>query len=74
MYVFEGDAVLVRAGVALLAEKEMTLLGAKTITEVKLVLDRSDGEEDEKNKQQRIVGGQGAEDRWMRSVREAGKA
>lgn len=74
VYVFEGDAVLVRAGVALLAEKEMTLLGAKTITEVKLVLDRSDGEEDEKNKQQRIVGGQGAEDRWMRSVREAGKA
>ncbi|KAK3940898.1 hypothetical protein QBC46DRAFT_259834 [Diplogelasinospora grovesii] len=70
VYVFEGDAVLVRAAVALLTEKEMSLLGTKTVAEVKAILDyTSDGA-----KKQRVVVGNGEEDRWMRAVRGAGKA
>ena len=73
VYVFEGDSVLVRAGVALLMQKEMALLGAKTVTEVRSILQGS-AEEEEKKDKARVVGGQGAEDRWIRAVREAGKA
>ena len=34
VYVFEGDSLLVRAGVALLLQKEMALLGTKSVAEV----------------------------------------
>ncbi|KAL2019341.1 hypothetical protein VTK56DRAFT_9721 [Thermocarpiscus australiensis] len=64
VYVFEGDALLVRAGVALLMQKEMALLGAKSAAEVQATL---------RERSPRVVGGSGEEERWMRAVREAGK-
>jgi len=71
VYVFEGDAVLVRAGVALLVRREMELLGAKTVEEVRGVLFSSR----EKGKGMTTTGGKGGEEeRWIRGVREAGKA
>ncbi|KAB5522157.1 hypothetical protein GE09DRAFT_977492 [Coniochaeta sp. 2T2.1] len=69
VYVFEGDAILVRAGVAMLVQKEMALLGAQSMDEVRAVLEK-DTEEGEK----KVVGKNGAEERWIRAVREAGKA
>jgi hypothetical protein len=73
VYVFEGDAVLVRAGVALLLQKEMSLLGAKTMDEVKAVLETgSKHASDEAAKP--VVSGNGDEDRWIQAVRDAGKA
>jgi hypothetical protein len=70
VYVFEGDAVLVRAGVALLLQHEMALLGTSSMDEVKATLaSATDGA-----KGQRVVAGNGEEDRWMKAVREAGKA
>lgn len=64
VYVFEGDAVLVRAGVAVLLEREMELLGCGTVEEVRAVV---------LGKKQRLVGKPGDEERWMKTVREAGK-
>jgi len=70
VYVFEGDAVLVRACVALLLKHEMALIGAKTTEEAKAILTgTSNGV-----KAPRVVTGNGEEDRWMAAVREAGKA
>jgi hypothetical protein len=74
VYVFEGDAVLVRAGVALLLQREMALLGTKSIDDVKSVLAEGPTESSREGKKQRVVCGNGEEDRWMRAVREAGKA
>jgi hypothetical protein len=70
VYVFEGDALLIRAAVALLLSREMTLLGAKTADEVKAIL----GERNAKVSAARVAGEVGAEDKFMMSVREAGKA
>ncbi|KAF4457052.1 hypothetical protein F53441_967 [Fusarium austroafricanum] len=70
VYVFEGDALLIRAAVALLLSREMTLLGAKTAEEVKTILD----ERNAKVSSVRVAGEVGAEDKFMMSVREAGKA
>lgn len=65
VYVFEGDAVLVRAGVAVLLEHEMALLGTKSVEEVVVAL--------KGKRKQRLVGKPGDEERWMKMVREAGK-
>lgn len=70
VYVFEGDALLVRAAVAVLLSREMALLGSKTADEVRAVLSKSETA----RSPARTVGEVGAEDRFMRSVREAGKA
>ncbi|KAF5976708.1 hypothetical protein FBULB1_6842 [Fusarium bulbicola] len=70
VYVFEGDALLIRAAVALLLSREMTLLGAKTAEEVKTILDGRNA----KVSSARVAGEVGAEDKFMMSVREAGKA
>jgi len=70
VYVFEGDAILVRAGVALLLQNEMALLGTKSMAEVKAILTyTTDGV-----KTPRVVVGNGEEERWMTAVKEAGKA
>ncbi|KAK4151046.1 hypothetical protein C8A00DRAFT_45672 [Chaetomidium leptoderma] len=70
VYVFEGDALLVRAGVALLLQKEMALLGTKSVAEVQAILEAApDGV-----KSPPAVGGNGAEERWIKAVKEAGKA
>ncbi len=76
VYVFESDTVLVRAGVALLCQSEMGLLGTKSMQEVKAVLDGriptiSDSSEPN---EPRAVSKTGEENRWMQAVREAGKA
>ncbi|KAK3990934.1 hypothetical protein QBC44DRAFT_59458 [Cladorrhinum sp. PSN332] len=72
VYVFEGDALLIRAGVALLTLKEMSLLGTKSIAEVKEVLNSAlDGN---KPASTQVLGGNAEEERWMRAVRDAGKA
>lgn len=63
VYVFEGDAVLVRAGVALLAENEGRLLVAKTPEEVLAVCAAGHS---------KTLQGRG--DDWMVRVRSAGKA
>lgn len=68
VYVFEGDSVLMRAAVALLLQKEMTLMGTTNIDEVKATLTDKAGV-----KGSRVVGGQGEEDIWMKAVKEAGK-
>jgi hypothetical protein len=65
VYVFEGDAVLVRAAVALLMDREMALLAARTVDDVRAALGAS---------KRAPVGEGGAEDRWMSLVRDAGKA
>ncbi|EFY96604.1 Rab GTPase-TBC domain protein [Metarhizium robertsii] len=70
VYVFEGDALLVRAAVALLLSREMALLGSKTSDEVLAVITRANSS----NGAARAVGEVGAEDRFMAAVREAGKA
>jgi hypothetical protein len=69
VYVFESDALLVRAGVALLLQREMALLGTKSVAEVQAVL----GVASEGGKSPRTVGGNGEEERWMVAVRDAGK-
>ncbi|KAI1841141.1 hypothetical protein JX266_012676 [Neoarthrinium moseri] len=63
VYVFEGDAVLVRAAVALLMEREGLLLTATNCADVVKMLAQGG---------QRTL--QGREDDWMKRVREAGKA
>lgn len=72
VYVFEGDAVLVRAAVALLVKNEMALLGTKTVDEVLAALSRSTTPG--QDSAQAVVARQGEEDAWMKAVREAGKA
>lgn len=57
--------MLVRAGVAVLLDHEMALLGTKTMDEVVGVL--------KGKRKQRLVGKPGEEERWMKMVREAGK-
>ncbi|KAK1783362.1 hypothetical protein QBC45DRAFT_128862 [Copromyces sp. CBS 386.78] len=71
VYVFEGDAVLVRAGIALLLQKAMSLMGTKTIQEVRAIMNNSS---DGVLRSAPILRSTGEEDRWMRAVREAGKA
>ncbi len=70
VYVFEGDAVLVRAGVAFLIGKEMALLGTSSLADVKAVLD---GHENGAKTKQPLVAQQAEEDGWMAAVRSAGK-
>ncbi|KAH8904889.1 TBC domain-containing protein [Coniochaeta sp. PMI_546] len=72
VYVFEGDAILVRAAVALLLRQEMSLLSAKTMAEVRAVLETTSA--DGTTKTPVVVARNGADDRWIRAVREAGKA
>ena len=74
VYVFEGDSILVRAAVALLVENEMTLFGAKSLDEVSVVLGTVTAGPDGGEKKQRVVSGNGADNRWISAVREAGKA
>ncbi|KAJ2969172.1 hypothetical protein NQ176_g8810 [Zarea fungicola] len=69
VYVFEGDALLVRAAVAVLLEREMDLLGSKTPDEVWAVMSKSSAS----NTAPRAVGEVGAEDKFIQAVRSAGK-
>ncbi|KAL2264152.1 hypothetical protein VTK26DRAFT_1270 [Humicola hyalothermophila] len=71
VYVFEGDSLLIRAGVALLAQKEMALLGSKSIAEIQTILGIAP---DGTAKSPRVLGSSGDEERWMQAVKEAGKA
>jgi len=68
VYVFEGDAVLVRAGVALLLRREMELLAASSLDEVKEILARTS------KGRAKIVGSESNEEAWIKVLREAGKA
>lgn len=78
VYVFEGDPLLVRAGVALLLQREMALLGTRSVADVQAVLGTAvlDGSSAAlmPPKSPRVVGGNGEDDRWMKALREAGKA
>lgn len=69
VYVFEGDTLLVRAAVAILLNREMDLMGSKTAEEVKAVLSRTSAGASST----RALSEVGAEDRFMQSVRDAGK-
>ncbi|UKZ80048.1 hypothetical protein TrVFT333_007813 [Trichoderma virens FT-333] len=69
VYVFEGDTLLVRAAVAILLSREMDLMGSKTAEEVKAVLSRTSAGASST----RALSEVGAEDRFMQSVRDAGK-
>ncbi|KAI8965317.1 TBC domain-containing protein [Daldinia sp. FL1419] len=63
VYVFEGDAVLVRAAVALLLDTEASLLSAKTTADVRKVLDgRKTSDQQDKV------------DAWIARIRDAGKS
>lgn len=70
VYVFEGDALLVRAAVAFMLSREMALLGTKSADEVNAIL----AERNASVPSARLAGEMGAEDKFMVSVREAGKA
>lgn len=79
VYVFEGDAVLVRAGVALLARSEMALLGARTVAEVKAALARPrdplpSGGAGGGTASKAAAANAAEEETWIRAVREAGKS
>ncbi|KKA30736.1 hypothetical protein TD95_003500 [Thielaviopsis punctulata] len=67
VYVFEGDTAIVRAAIALMIRNEGDLLVCKTLQDVTDVLDGV-------KKPRKIVADVGAEDKWMKLVREAGKA
>lgn len=69
VYVFEGDTLLVRAAVAILLSREMDLLGSKTADEVMAVLSKTSAGASST----RALSEVGAEDRFMQSVRDAGK-
>lgn len=69
VYVFEGDALLVRAAVAILLEREMDLLGSKTPDEVWTIMSKASTN----STAPRAVGEIGAEDKFIQTVREAGK-
>lgn len=68
MYVFEGDAVLIRAATALLLEEEGPIMAAKSSAEVREILT---GAKD--GRRGRAVAEVGAEDRWMEAVRAVGE-
>ena len=72
VYVFEGDALLVRAAVAVLLGKEMDLLGSKTGDEVRAVLAAPDTTQH--NATSPKIAEVGVEDKFIKAVREAGKA
>ncbi|KAI0600325.1 hypothetical protein F4775DRAFT_80703 [Biscogniauxia sp. FL1348] len=63
VYVFEGDSVLIRAAVALLLDREMTLLGANTPAEVRSTLEVG-------SMKSTVLG---KDDEWIIKVRAAGK-
>lgn len=63
VYVFEGDAVLVRAAIALLMQHEGALLSTRSCSNILQVLTEG--------RRKTICG---REDDWMQRVREAGKA
>jgi hypothetical protein len=69
VYVFEGDAVLVRAVVALLMTREIPILNSKTADEVRLALHNNPSDDNRK-----VLAEAGAEDRWMKCVKDAGRA
>ncbi|KAH7305964.1 hypothetical protein B0I35DRAFT_454190 [Stachybotrys elegans] len=67
VYVFEGDALLIRAAVATILSREMTLLGCKTADEVvQVMMSVGSGSP--------VSTEAGADDRFIAAVREAGKA
>lgn len=70
IYVFEGDSLLVRAAVAVLLDREMDLLSSSTSEQVWSVMAKASTN----TTAPRAVGEAGAEDRFIQSVREAGKA
>jgi hypothetical protein len=70
IYVFEGDALLVRAALALLLEKEMGLLGSRTRDEVRSIMLGSNKDGDSP----RAATAVGAADKFINAVREVGKA
>ncbi|KAH9897362.1 TBC domain-containing protein [Xylariomycetidae sp. FL2044] len=63
VYVFEGDAILIRAAVAILLDHEMSLLSAKTTSEIQKVL------RDPSN-----ASSHGTGDEWVAKLRAAGKS
>lgn len=69
VYVFEGDALLVRAAVAVLLAREMDLLGSRTPEEVAAVMAKASTN----STAPRAVGEIGAEDKFIQTVRNAGK-
>lgn len=71
VYVFEGDAVLIRAAVAYLLSREMALLGCSTNAEAQTILStRSFAEAASRTGRADMS----AEDHFMQCVREAGKS
>lgn len=70
VYVFEGDTMLIRAAVTVLLNREMDLLGSKTAEEIKAVMLRTNTG----STSVRAIGELGAEDRFMQSIREAGRS
>lgn len=70
VYIFEGDALLIRAAVAILLEREMDLLGSSSSEHVWKVMAKASTQ----TTAPRAVGEEGAEDRFIQAVRDAGKA
>lgn len=70
VYVFEGDSVMVRAATAMLLRREMALLGANGSDEVRRVLE--DGAT--KKGKVALAGAESNEEKWIKWLREAGKA
>lgn len=66
VYVFEGDAILIRAAVAFLLRNEMTLLGCKTVNEALAVLSGATAEVDSAPKTTES----GADEKFIKTIRE----
>lgn len=70
IYVFEGDALLLRAAVALLLRKEMALLGSSTVDDVMKALV---GDDSPRTDDSSAAIGVGAADEFIAVVRDAGR-
>ena len=70
VYLFEGDAILIRAAVAILLRNEMAVSGATTADEVRSLVQDTDKSPVSPSS----AGDVGAEEIFMRLLREAGKA
>lgn len=71
VYVFEGDSVMVRAATAMLLRQEMALLGVQGGSEVRRVLEAGSGT---KHGKVALAGAESDEEKWIKWLREAGKA
>ena len=73
IYVFEGDALLIRAAVAFLLQKEMVLLGSNSVDDVASALLAGADNSKDASGSPTVTAKIGAEEQFIAAVREAGR-